>query len=381
MHGAEVEPRDRDLIAGLCGESLGHLADHLRGEHASEKGARESAGQSHDRRLGEDERQDHPPPRPDGAKNADLPPPLGDGNARGVGDEDETDDQRQQTEHGGHGLKRAHHVLELRGASRGAIRAVPRPERALELPRDRLEIRARDRDDVHAIELSLLAEGLAGAVDVHDRDVPAERRRRPLRLEESTNRQLDSAAGGREIELGAALQQVSFGEFAREHDAVRLIEKDERVLDHFLADRFVGADFLLAQDVDTENRQRFASMLRIGEKPARFDERHGARHACDLFDRLELLFGKSGLARADGQRGLPGRRLDRLVEGGESRVVDDADGHEERHAESDPDGGENCPQRPRAKLRETDHADDSHAPSPSIRRPRSPTVFTSFSSS
>ena len=70
--------------------------------------------------------------------------------------------------------------------------------------------------------------------------------------------------GRREIELGTALEPVSFGEFARQHDAVGLIEKDERILDHLLADGFVGAHFLLAKDVDTENRQRFASVLRIG---------------------------------------------------------------------------------------------------------------------
>jgi len=92
-----------------------------------------------------------------------------------------------------------------------------------------------------------------------------------------------------------------------------------------------------------ECRHEIASVspgARVGEKPARLDERHGALHPGDRSS-SSASFGKSRLAHADSESGLPGRRLDRLVEGRERRVVTITDGHEERDAEGDPEAERN----------------------------------------
>ena len=129
-----------------------------------------------DRALGQEQHANLPPRGAERAQDADLGSALGHGNRERVVDDEHPDEQREQAGDVHHHRVGGGHRLELLAASRGRIdleaRSEQRPQLVLHLRDGAAGLHA----DVDAIERPAAPEHLLGGVDVHDREVAAERR-------------------------------------------------------------------------------------------------------------------------------------------------------------------------------------------------------------
>ena len=205
--------------------------DPARDQHAEDQPA-ERSDQAGDRALAEKQPADLSARRAERAQDADLRSPLRHGDRERVVDDEHPDEEREEARDARPSSNRRR--ASPRTAGRGPTAARPgSPDRAAAPSSCSASAIVRpvlDRE-VDAIELAAAPEHLLRGVDVHDREVAAERARQPGRLHDAADRELLLAFGRAEREPAADRELVLVGELLREDDRVGLREKDQRIVD------------------------------------------------------------------------------------------------------------------------------------------------------
>ncbi len=332
-----------------------------------ERDAGDGSNQAGHGALAEEEPADLAARRAERAQDANLGPALRHGDRERVVDDEHADEEREQARDVHHDRVGGGHRLELLPAPRRRIHLEPRPEQPAQL-----RLRLRDRPprlqrEVDAVERAPAAEHPLRRVDVHHREVPAERARQTARRHDPAHGERPLAERRAERDRPVHLEAVLLGELPRHHERVGLREEDERIVDH----RLVGVlDVVLAQaaiagHVDAEDQQ-----LALAADPGvhhRLDHGHGHAHGRGRLHGLQHFLVEPGLARRDLQLGLAGDAVDGLVEGVQHALVGRVHADEHRHPQHDPGHRQHRPQDVLAEVRPADEAQEDHA---SASRPR-----------
>jgi hypothetical protein len=246
---------------------------------------------------------------------------LGHGNRERVVDDEHPDEQREQAGDAHHHRVGGGHRLELPAASRGRIHLEARSEQ-----RPQLVLHLRDgaaglHADVDSIERPAAPEHPLGSVDVHDREVAAERRRQTRRFHDAADRERPLSEDRAEWDGALKTNVVPVGEIPCDDDRVGLRQEDQRVVD----DRLVGsieivvAQAAVAGHVDAQHEERaLAGNLRVD---GRFDDRHRDPHRGRALDRLEHGFVESCFAGRYLELGLARDAIDGAIEREENALA------------------------------------------------------------
>ena len=202
------------------------------------------------------------------AQNPNLGPPLRHGDRKRVVDDEHPDEECEEARDVHHHRVGREHRLELSPATRGRFHLKPRAKQCLQLVFALADGAARLHREIDAIELAAAPEHPLRGVDVHDREVAAERAGESGRLHDPADGEPLFAFDRAQRNLAERCEPVLFREVPRENDGVGLCQKDERIVDDGLvaAVEIVIAQTAIAGHVDSKDQQAaLARNLRVDD--------------------------------------------------------------------------------------------------------------------
>ena len=214
---------------------------------------------------------------------------------------------------------------------------------------------------VDTVEAAAASEHLLRRVDVHHRQVAAERARQPARFHDAAHGERLVADHRGQGQLAAHGQAVALRKFLGDDDRIGLRQKHQRIVD----DGFVAAlqvvvpQAAVARHVDAQNQD--VPLARNARGGGRLDHGNGHCHFRHRLHFLQDLLGKSRLAGGHLQLRGAGDAIHRPLEGEEHRLVGGMHRHEHRHAQHDAQHGEERPHRVLPEIRPADERQQSHS--------------------
>jgi hypothetical protein len=241
-----------DLLNG-CADRNRDAARHQKPDGE----AAQRADGSQDRALPQEEPPDLRARGPERSEDPDLRSPLGHGNRERIVDEEHADEQREYARQGRHRGVRREHRVELPAPARRLFNLETRPEQ-----RQQFVLRSRDRlpgpnSDIDAVEPAAALEDLLRGIDIHHRQVAAERCGHAARLHDAADGESAVAEGGPKRHRAADAQVILPGEFICQDDRVGLRQENQRVVHdlRIAALEVVITQAAVAQHVDAEHVQ------------------------------------------------------------------------------------------------------------------------------
>ena len=270
-----------------------------------------------------------------------------------VVDDEDARDQAERAEPRQHRLKRRQHPFVLLAPLLGSCDAQRRRQQRLQPRLRRPDVGAVAQHDVDLVDPPVLGEHQLRGRQIHQRDVAAERRAEPARIQEAAHGERVDAFRRRESQPIAELEAVLRRKTLREEHRVTVGERCERVASTGRRE-VIPLQVFLGGEVHAEHLQHFTGRVR---------ERYAAAHEWDAggdvgigANDVDRLLREADLADAERHFELGGARhqLDGLAEVREDAGVDDVDRDDQRDAGRDAADDEERAAPGRAKVPEAD---------------------------
>ncbi len=227
----------------------------------------------------------------------------------------------------------------------------------------------RHERQIDAIELPPAAEDVLRRVDIHHREIAAERLAHAARAQDAADDEVFRAVDGVERHAAAEAQRVALGERRADHDRIRLRQEHQRIVEHRLvAGREVClAQAAIARHVDAEDQE--IALPRQPRAHDRFDHRRGHAHLGERLHALQHFFVEARFAGRDLQFRRAGDAIERVLEHRQHRTVRRVHGHEHRHPDDDPHRRQNRAGGVLTHVRPAQKTQQSHDRRSSAMRP------------
>ncbi len=369
---ADPDPGGDELRADAqlrhaLGDATGQFHDPARVSHDERRARDPQQHAQHGTGCAGDDalQQEHPlnlkARRPQGAKNADLGPPLRDGDRERVVDDERADDQREQAGDRHPRGVTLQQCLEVLAAGRGRLDLEAGPECPLDRRLAILDGHTFPGAQIHAIETAVPAEHLLGRVDVHHHQVSAECLRQASGGHDAPHGERPISLDGAKRNRAADREAMARGEVGGDHQRIRLREKDERIVDGGrvrVLERVV-AQAAVPGHVDAEKHQ--AALGRVRRVDDGLDDRHRDTDFGNRLDAFERRLLEAEFSGRDLQLGRAGNLVDRLIERVKNRPVRGVHGDEHGDAEHDARQRQRPTQHMPPEIRPAEKPEEPHA--------------------